>query len=77
MSDTFFIEMKVPVIQTYAPYRYVEKIVPVEVLTVHFKTNTMRIRYRWEDFIGSGAVMKATDVDAGAFFEKYEIVKKC
>jgi hypothetical protein len=48
--------------------RHVYRDFEVEVLTVHFEKNTMRIRFR------HGGRVETRDVDATPFFEKYRIV---
>lgn len=49
---------------------YVNVEVEAEVLTVHFNTGKMRIRFN--DLFGN---IKTADVDSAAFFETFSVVK--
>lgn len=49
-------------------------VVPVEVLTVHFAKNKMRVRYSYM-FHGKETIM-AFDIPADSFFEEYQVIKK-
>lgn len=52
--------------------KYVTETIPVEVLSVSFNTNNMRVRYIaniWSD----DTKIEVTDISANPFFEKFKI----
>ena len=66
---------KVPTPLDY-PYdfdiQHITEVIPVEVLSVSFNTNNMRVRYIaniWSD----DKKIEVTDISANPFFEKYKI----
>jgi len=69
------VKAKVGIGYDYKKNEYVEGMKEVEVLTIHFEKNTMRVRYK-ADFWGDGVRTHVDNIPADPFFEQYQINKK-
>lgn len=56
--------------QDYFKDYYVRRVVEVEVLTVHFATRQMRVRFKWQ------GQWLTQDVEAAPFFRRYRLTQK-
>ncbi len=51
--------------------KYTHKLTEVEVLTVHFNSGMMRVRYTCDDYFGQGPKVQTTDIPAEPFLKKF------